>query len=39
MFIWNMVGAVCVMPAIVRLLGTPKSVKQAVLMAQPGSSE
>jgi len=39
MFIWNMIGAVCVLPAIVSLLGTPKSVKQAVLMAQPGSSE
>ena len=32
MFIWNMVGALIVMPALVYFLGEPKAVKQAALL-------
>lgn len=31
MFIWNMVGALCVMPAMVYLLGEPRAVKKALV--------
>jgi hypothetical protein len=34
MFIWNMVGALCVMPALVCFLGTPNSVKKAAQARQ-----
>jgi uncharacterized protein len=33
MFIWNMIGALCVMPALVYFLGKPKSVKIANQLA------
>ena len=32
MFIWNMVGALCVMPALVCLLGEPRAVKKALVV-------
>ena len=34
MFIWNMVGALVVMPALVYFLGEPKAVRQAALLRQ-----
>jgi predicted RND superfamily exporter protein len=39
MFIWNMVGALCVMPALVFFLGTPSSVKKATQAKQVELSE
>jgi predicted RND superfamily exporter protein len=34
MFIWNMVGALCVMPALVYFLGEPKAVKVSQTVTQ-----
>jgi predicted RND superfamily exporter protein len=39
MFIWNMVGALCVMPALVYFLGDPKAVKVSQTVPQEAPQE
>jgi predicted RND superfamily exporter protein len=39
MFIWNMIGALCVMPALVYLLGEPTAVKRAAFLVQTAGQE